>query len=94
MSPPFTQQEINSLAVAEATASIGTGQITRALVLVTKDEINLLRQWVTDFKAAVAASTSLADLKTRVAALDSMPQRTAQQAKAAMLAKINDSESN
>lgn len=61
----------------------------RALALVTVDEINLLRQWLTAFKAAVAASTSLANLQTRVAALANLPDRTAAQAKAAVGEKID-----
>jgi hypothetical protein len=61
----------------------------RAIVLVAIDEINLLRQWITSFKAAVALAASLADLKTRVAALDNLPDRTAAQAKNAVVAKID-----
>lgn len=61
----------------------------RAIVLVAIDEINLLRQWITSFKAAVAASSSLADLKSRVAALANVPDRTVAQAKAAVTNKIS-----
>jgi hypothetical protein len=61
----------------------------RAIVLVAIDEINLLREWITSFKAAVAAATSLANLQTRVAALPDLPDRTPAQAKAAVTNKID-----
>lgn len=60
----------------------------RAVAAIMVDEINSLRQWITSFKAAVAAATTLADLKTRVAALAALPDRTLAQAKAAFIAKI------
>jgi hypothetical protein len=66
------------------------GQILRAEALVLIDDINLLRGWITSFKLAVSLSTSLADLKTRVAALDPMPDRTAVQAKNAIVAKAGN----
>lgn len=65
-----------------------------ALALLTLDEINNLRQWVASFKAATAAATSLADLKTRVAALPNMPDRTRQQLINAVKAKISDGSVN
>jgi hypothetical protein len=39
----------------------------RGLGLTIEDEVNALRQWLVAFKAAVAASTSLANMQTRVA---------------------------
>lgn len=63
--------------------------LSRAIVLVTVDEVNALRDWITSFKVAVAAASSLADLKVRVAALDAMPDRTEAQAKAAVVNKLN-----
>lgn len=68
------------------------GESERALRAVAKlavDEINALRAWVTSFKAAVAAATNLADLKTRVAALANTPARTYEQAKAAVASLID-----
>lgn len=56
----------------------------RAVVKLVVDENNLLRQWMADFKAAVAAAGSLAALKTGVAGLPNVPQRTYQQAKTAI----------
>jgi len=52
-------------------------------------EINVYRQWLTDFKAAVAASTSLANFQSRVAAMDDMPQRTLSQMRTAIENRIN-----
>lgn len=66
----------------------------RALVLVTLDEVNLLRSWLTDFKTAVAGAGTLAALKTAVAALPNTPQRTAAQAKNAVLARIDTAEAD
>lgn len=56
----------------------------RGIVILTKDEINILRQWITAFKVEVSSATSLNDLKTRVGKLPNLPDRTAQQAKTAL----------
>jgi hypothetical protein len=56
----------------------------RAVAALTVDELNDLRAWITSFKAEVAAASSLADLKTRVAALPNLPQRTYAQARTAV----------
>lgn len=64
--------------------------LLRGVVSVTVDEVNALRQWVTSFKAAVAASSSLADLKTRVAALANTPDRTLAQARTAIKNAIDN----
>ncbi len=74
---------------ALATAPDAAAQLVRAELLVTMDELNTLRQWVTTFKAAVAAASTLADLKTRVAALANLPDRTAAQIKPALVARIS-----
>jgi hypothetical protein len=50
-----------------------------AFGLASLQEVNLLRDWITDFKAAAAAATSLADFQTRIARLPDMPQRTTEQ---------------
>lgn len=65
------------------------GKVMRAVAAVLVDEINNLRQWLAQFKAEVAAAASLADLKTRVATLPAMPDRTLAQAKTAILGKID-----
>jgi hypothetical protein len=74
---------------AFSSATEDSAQRDRAIVLTLVDEINLLRQWITSFKAAVAASSSLANLQTRVAALASVPDRTPVQAKTAITNKID-----
>lgn len=56
----------------------------RSLVKLIVDENNLLRQWIADFKAVTAAAGSLNALKTGVAGLPNVPQRTYQQAKNAL----------
>ena len=65
------------------------GVYLRALVKVLLDENNTLRQWITSFKTQVAASSNLADFKTRVAALPSTPDRTLDQAKTAIVNAID-----
>jgi hypothetical protein len=62
---------------------------TRAVLLTVFDENNNLRQWIQAFKGQVALASSLADLKTRVAALPDMPDRTVPQAKVSVQNKIN-----
>lgn len=59
-------------------------KVLRAEASVLVDEINTLRQWIVAFKVQVAAATTLADLKTRVASLPNMPDRTLEQAKTAI----------
>lgn len=61
----------------------------RAVAAVAADDINTIRQWLTDFKAQTALATSLANLQTRVAALPNMPQRTLPQIRTAIANKID-----
>lgn len=63
--------------------------LIRAVAAVTADEVNNIRQWLTDFKAQTALATSLANLQTRVAALPNMPQRTLPQIRTAIANKID-----
>lgn len=76
-----------ALASAKATADAAIdgldGYEARALAKLMLDEINNLRQWITSFKAAVAAAGSLTALKNNVAALPNTPDRTLAQAKTA-----------
>jgi len=72
-----------------ATATDDRAKAWRAIVSLLIDELNASRGWIMAFKAAVAAATTLADLKTRVAALSNLPDRTLTQAKAAFAAKID-----
>lgn len=66
----------------------------RAVALILIDEINNIRQWTGSFKAQVALASSLADLKTRVATLPNMPDRTLQQFKTAYTNKIDNGNAN
>jgi hypothetical protein len=63
-------------------------RITKGLALTILDELNRLSARIRAFDAAVAASTSLANLQTRTAALAAIPDRTAAQLKAAIKAKV------
>jgi hypothetical protein len=63
-------------------------RITKGLALTILDEFNRLSARIRAFDAAVAASTSLANLQTRTAALADIPDRTAAQLKAAIKAKV------
>lgn len=69
-------------------------RLIRSLALVVKDENNLCRNWIQDFKTQVNLATSLADLKNRVAQLPDMPARTAQQALNAILDKAAEQEAD
>ena len=64
-------------------------RIERAAIELLVDENNALRQWLVDFKVQVAAASTLADLKTRVATLPNMPVRTAAQIKTALRNKLD-----
>ena len=57
---------------------------------VIKDEINTLRGWTVDFKAAVAAAVNLGQLKTEVAAMPKLGDRTLSQFKTAIQNRISE----
>lgn len=98
------QQVLDALATklaqaakAAATAGIDKGSLIDGsdfqrlcvgIVLSAMDALNTERQWITDFKAAVAASTSLANLQTRVAAIAAPAQITQSAIVTAVKAKI------
>jgi hypothetical protein len=65
-------------------------RITKGLALTILDALNRLSARIREGDAAVAAATSLADLKTRTAALSAVPDRTAEQLKAAVKAKVQE----
>jgi hypothetical protein len=65
-------------------------KLLRAAFDVTRDEVNVLRAWLAAFKTEVAAATTLADLKTRVATLPATPARTLAQLKTAITNRVND----
>ena len=56
------------------------------------DELNLLRQWQMDLKAASAGANSLPQLKAAIAGLSNMPQRNMGQVKPAIKNKINSTD--
>jgi hypothetical protein len=63
-------------------------RITKGLALAILDALNRLSARIREGDAAVAAATSLADLKARTAALSAVPDRTAAQLKAAIKAQV------
>ncbi|SRR6266545_6597808 len=84
----------NTQARAEAGNAIDNNKdeehkLIRAIAAVIIDELNVLREWDVSFKVEVAAATSLADLKTRVATLPDLSDRTLAQAVTAIKNKIN-----
>lgn len=66
----------------------------RAILLVIRDEINLLRQRDRDRSVDVAAATTLADLKARWALRPSLDDRTSAQGKAAVQARLSSGEAD
>lgn len=62
----------------------------RALADIIKDEFNILRKWTRDFKVEVAAASSLADLKARIATLSTLNDRTLDQLKTAIKSRVDD----
>ena len=82
---PFEQKQ----AVAAMVRFETEARSYRAIAALAIDEINALRQWITSFKAATAASTTFANFQTRVAALANLPDRTVAQAKSAFISKVN-----
>jgi len=100
---PFTAQQQAAWSSAQATAqnlieraaaqfilnsSTELGKLERATADVLIGEINAIREWIVSFKVAVAGAGTLAALKTAVAALPDMPDRTLAQAKTAISNEI------
>lgn len=65
-------------------------QLLEALTLVILDRFNVVHDWMNDFKAEVAAATSLADLQSRIAGLPNMPELDASQIIPALQAKWDE----
>lgn len=63
--------------------------LSRAIAELIVDELNIIRGWTVSFKAEVAAATTLADLKTRVATLSSLSDRTKAQVLTAIKNKVD-----
>jgi hypothetical protein len=87
VSQSSTATRVNAKAMIDG--FFGSELFHRAFADIIKDEINILRQWLTDFKADVAASVSLADLKARVALLSDLPDRNLTQLKNQIKARID-----
>jgi hypothetical protein len=64
--------------------------IQKGVAFCTMDQLNLLRAWITDYKAAVSNSTSLANMQTRVAALPSFAPITTNGLKTAVRARAQE----
>ena len=84
----LASQRARAKGIFDSTAS--DGKVLKAIVLLLIDELNDLRGWLVDFKAEVAAASNLADLKTRVAGLPNMTDRTSAQARTAIRGKIDN----
>jgi hypothetical protein len=81
--------EGNADAVTNFDAGDPFSAVDRAIVLVALDEVNTLRTWTRSLKTETAAASTLADFKTRVATLATLGDRTAAQARTALLAHID-----
>lgn len=86
--PAVLQRARDAAAAAVETDTSAKYKALRGAAAVLVDEINLLRQRDRDRADDVAASTSLADLKTRWAARAALNDRTLAQAKNAIEGKI------
>lgn len=102
-SPPTDQEIADAIAAIPAATSLASrvaaknsidavstpARLHRAVVSLLVDELNVLRGWTRNFEAAVAASATLAELKTRIANLTDLSDRTNIQAFAAIKAAID-----
>lgn len=101
----MSQAEKDAIAAAEATAQVAavrTGAklfivnfhadslFQRAVASVILDELNILRGWTRDLQAGIAGASSLAQVKTAVASLPSLTDRTLAQVKSAINSRIDD----
>lgn len=72
---------LRNLAIALADDPIPQSKLLRGALLALIDELNLHALKINSILDAVDAATSLADLKTRIAAITDYPQRTLAQAR-------------
>ncbi len=92
---PTVAEAANQVAATTAFADkTPVSRIQRAVAVVIMNEFNLVRQRLRAQDAAIAAATSLADLKTRWAALAAVPDRTLSQVKTAITNAINSTDSD
>lgn len=80
--------ELNAMRDAIAAALDSAEDILRALTLTIMDELNRHTTLEENIFAAAAAATSLADFKTRMAAVTQIPQRTITDLKIAIRNKL------
>lgn len=85
------QAASNAVLWADMQVDLGKAiAIEKGVAFCTMDQLNLLRAWVVDFKAAVSNSTSLANLQTRVAALPSFAPVTTNGLETAVRARAEE----
>lgn len=89
----FAAQQEKAAATANldlggAQAGVAYDRLIRALALMILDEFNAHTTFEASMLAAIAAAASLADLKTRMAAIVPVPQRTTVQLIAAIKTKV------
>lgn len=80
---------LRRMSKATAASSESHSVVSRAVLLALVDELNLHALKVNAILDAVDASTSLADLKSRIALIADYPARTVAQAKASIISKID-----
>jgi hypothetical protein len=83
------QRAAAQIDAGDTAAGDDASRALRALALMVLDEFNAHRTVEAAMFAAIDAASSLADLKTRMAAVQQVPQRTPAQLIAAIKAKIN-----
>jgi hypothetical protein len=89
VTPAFIDEQNKALANANVDGGVlPLDKVDRAIAAVLVDENNILRTWTRDLKTAVAAAATLAALKTGVAALSTLNDRTLAQARTAVKDKI------
>jgi hypothetical protein len=87
-------QQENAVAAANldrgaAQAGAASDRVVYALAMMVLDEFNTHSTFEAAMLSAIAASASLADLKTRMAAVNAIPARTPAQLVSAIKAKIS-----
>ncbi len=80
---------LRKLAAALADDTVPQSKLMRALLVTLLDELNLHALKINSILDAVDAATSLADLKTRIAAVNDYPSRSMAQAITTIKSKIN-----
>lgn len=65
------------------------GLALRAFADIIKDEINVIRTWARDYKAVVASANNFSSLKSGVAGMADLPDRTLAQLKSAIEARVD-----